>query len=93
MISKTDDRLEVSGAMTLPGATALLAEGNACIGENGAVFDLAAVTTVDSSGIAVIFGWLREAQRRGKTVRISHPPKDLLSLAEVYGVVELLPLV
>ncbi len=93
MIRKTEDRLEVSGAMTLPGATALLAEGNACIGEDGAVFDLAAVTTVDSSGIAVIFGWLREAQRRGKTVRISHPPKDLLSLAEVYGVVELLPLV
>lgn len=92
MIQKSGDRLEVSGAMTLSCATALLAEGNASLGDDGALFDLAAVTAVDSSGIAVIFGWLREAQRQGKTVRISHPPQDLLSLAEVYGVTDLLPL-
>ncbi|HUW38347.1 MAG TPA: STAS domain-containing protein [Rhodocyclaceae bacterium] len=93
MIRKAGDRLEVSGAMTLPGATTLLAEGNACLDGVETVFDLAAVTAVDSSGIAVIFGWLREAQRRGKSIHISHPPLDLLSLAEVYGVTELLPLV
>ena len=93
MIRKAGDGLEVSGAMTLPDATALLAEGNACLDGVETLFNLAAVTAVDSSGIAVIFGWLREAQRLGKIVRISHPPKDLLSLAEVYGVTELLPLV
>lgn len=79
--------------MTLPGATELLAAGNAALTNPETVFDLAAVTEVDSSCIAVVFGWLREAQRLGKTVRIAHAPKDLLSLAEVYGVTELLPLV
>ena len=93
MISKSGDSLKVSGAMTLPGATALLAEGQASLAEPETLFDLAAVTEVDSSCIAVIFGWLREAQRLGKTIRIAHPPRGLLTLAEVYGVTELLPLV
>ena len=78
--------------MTLPGATALLAEGNAALANTETVFDLSAVETVDSSSIAVIFGWLRKAREQGKTVRIVHPPQDLLSLADVYGVMELLPL-
>lgn len=92
MIRTSDGRLEVSGAMTLPGASGLLAEGNAALADSETVLDLAAVTDVDSSSIAVIFGWQREAQRLGKTIRIVHPPKEMLSLAEVYGVAELLPL-
>ena len=92
MISVGASSLEVSGAMTLPGASALLAEGNAALLEGETLFDLARVTEVDSSSIAVIFGWLREASRQGKTLRIQHPPQEMLSLAEVYGVSELLPL-
>lgn len=93
MIRNAGDSIEVSGAMTLPGATELLAAGHGCLANPETIFDLAAVTEVDSSCIAVIFGWLREAERLGKTIRIAHAPKDLLSLAEVYGVTELLPLV
>lgn len=92
MISDADGVLQVSGAMTLRDAAGLLAEGNAALKNAETVFDLAAVETVDSSAIAVIFGWLREAREQGKRVRIVHPPQDLLSLAAVYGVSELLPL-
>lgn len=92
MIRNAGDRLEVSGAMTLPGATALLAAGGAALASGETVFDLKAVDAVDSSSIAVIFGWLRQAKTQGKTIRISNPPQDLLSLAELYGVTELLPL-
>ncbi len=92
MIRAGENCLEVSGAMTLPGAAALLAEGNAALADAEAVFDLAQVTDVDSSCIAVMFGWLREARRLGKTISIKHPPKEMLSLAQVYDVAELLPL-
>ncbi len=92
MIRNAGDRIEVSGAMTLPGASTLLADGAAALTGAETVFDLAAVDAVDSSSIAVIFGWMRQAQREGKTIRIAHPPRDLLSLAELYGVTDLLPL-
>jgi len=92
MIQAAGDQVAVTGAMTLPDATSLLAEGGAALTGNETIFDLSAVTDVDSSAIAVIFGWLRKARQDGKTLRILHPPEDLLSLAAVYGVTELLPL-
>ena len=92
MIRTAGDRIEVSGAMTLPGATALLAAGGAALTNGETVFDLKAVDAVDSSSIAVIFGWLRKAKSQGKTLRIANAPAELLSLAELYGVTELLPL-
>jgi phospholipid transport system transporter-binding protein len=92
MIRVSGDRLEVSGAMTLPEASALLAEGANALGDSPSVFDLSGVTDVDSSGLAVLFGWIRAAQAKGKTISITHPPKNLLSLAEVYDVAGLLPL-
>ncbi len=92
MISDAGDCLQVSGAMTLRDASKLLEEGTAALKNSTTVFDLAKVDSVDSSAIAVIFGWLRKAREQGKTVRIAHPPQELLSLADVYGVSELLPL-
>ena len=92
MIQVADDRVEVSGAITMPVASVLLAEGCAAMANAKMVFDLAAVTDVDSSCLAVIFGWLREARRQGKDIRIVHPPEDLLNLAAVYDVTGMLPL-
>jgi phospholipid transport system transporter-binding protein len=91
MIRITGDRVEVSGPMTLSGAAALLAEGEAAIASNAAAFDLAAVTEMDSSCLAVVFGWMRAAKAGGKTLRLLNPPQNLLSLAAVYGVADLLP--
>ena len=77
--------------MTLSGATALLAEGEAAIAANASAFDLAAVTEMDSSCLAVVFGWTRAANAAGKTLRLLNLPQSLLSLAAVYGVADLLP--
>jgi phospholipid transport system transporter-binding protein len=77
--------------MTMSGATALLAEGEAAIASNASAFDLAAVTEMDSSCLAVVFGWMRAAKAGGKSLRLLNPPENLLSLAAVYGVADLLP--
>jgi phospholipid transport system transporter-binding protein len=92
MMRDLGDRIEVTGTMTLPAAKGLLAEGSALLARADAVFDLAGVTDVDSSGLAVVFGWQRAAKRLGKNIRIANPPHNLRSLADVYGVGELLPL-
>ena len=91
MIRVTGDCAEVSGPMTLSDATALLAEGEAAIVANASVFDLAAVTEMDSSCLAVVFGWTRAANAAGKPLRLLNLPQNLLSLAAVYGVADLLP--
>jgi phospholipid transport system transporter-binding protein len=92
MIRDVGDRIEVSGALTLAKAREMLEAGKALINKPETVFDLSGVQEVDSSGLTVVFGWVRAAKRQGKTVRISNPPRNLLSLAALYGVTELLPL-
>ena len=91
MIRIAGDCVEVSGPMTQSDAAALLAEGAAAIAANAAIFDLAAVTEMDSSCLAVVFGWMRAAKAGGKTLRLLNPPQNLLSLAAVYDVADLLP--
>lgn len=82
----------VSGRMTMDNATALLAQGVTALGAGCTTFDLAAVTDVDSSGLAVLFGWQRAAMSQGKTIALVNSPRNLRSLADVYGVSSLLPL-
>jgi phospholipid transport system transporter-binding protein len=91
MIKASGDRMEVDGAMTLPTAAALLKAGGVLIAEGKTTVDLAAVTEVDSSGLSVVFGWLRAAKSAGKSIRIVNPPGNFMSLAEVYGVADQLP--
>jgi phospholipid transport system transporter-binding protein len=92
MINTNAERIEVTAAMTLANARALLDKGNAHLSRPDNLFDLAQVKEVDSSGLSVIFGWVRAAAKQGRKVRIINPPHNLLSLAELYGVTDLLPL-
>jgi phospholipid transport system transporter-binding protein len=93
-VEARDGSLRVSGDMTLETANALFARGLE-ISKNQSqppVFDLAGVDEVDSSGLAVLFGWMRAAEAQGKILRIDNPPANLVSLAQVYDVSDLLPL-
>jgi phospholipid transport system transporter-binding protein len=91
-IQRAGDSLAVSGDMTMETAAALLAAGNAGIAAGEPRFDLSGVVNIDSSCLAVLFGWQRTAQTQGKALAIASLPASLVSLAEVYGVTELLPL-
>jgi phospholipid transport system transporter-binding protein len=86
------DGASVSGPMTMENAAALLAQGRAVLAQGATTFDLAAVTEVDSSGLAVLFGWQRAAQAQGRSIAVRNPPHNLRSLAGVYDVAGLLAL-
>lgn len=92
MIRDAGDHIEVSGPLTLGRAREMLEAGSALLTRPANRFDMTQVKEVDSSGLTVVFGWVRAAHREGKSVQISNPPKNLLSLADLYGVTELLPL-
>ncbi len=52
--------------------------------------DFSAITEVDSSAVALLLEWRREAARRGKGLYFVNLPANLLSLAELYGVTGLI---
>lgn len=91
-LERHEEVVAIVGEMTIPNAARLLAEGKRELASGATVFDLSGVTGLDSSGLAVIFGWQREAAAKGVSMSMRNPPGNLKSLAEVYGVGEFLPL-
>ena len=54
------------------------------------MIDFAAVTDIDSSAVALLLEWRREALLRAKTLEFVNLPPNLLALAELYGVADLI---
>jgi phospholipid transport system transporter-binding protein len=50
--------------------------------------DLAAISEVDSSAVALLLRWRREARRLGKRLEFVNLPGNLAALAELYDVTE-----
>lgn len=56
------------------------------------VLDAAAVQQFDSAGLSLLLACRRHAQAQGRSLRLQNCPTALQSLAQVYGVGELLGL-
>jgi len=91
MIRREGERLVVSGSLTLATVAAALVEGRAAIGEGVSSVDLAEVGELDSSALALLLAWLREAKRLGRSLAFANLPQGLTTIARLYGVAELLP--
>ena len=52
--------------------------------------DFSGITGVDSSAVALLLEWRRQALKRGKTLVFANLPANLMALAELYGVAELI---
>ena len=73
--------------VSMRSAPALLAAGNAAVRAGESVFDLGAVTECDSSLLACLNEWRREARRlRGGTISVLNPPDAIKRIARLYGV-------
>lgn len=92
MIERQAGRLVVKVPLVMANARGLLEAGRSALQAGEDVFDFAEVTEADSSALAVMLGWLRAAELSRSTVRFANIPAGVRSLAELYGVAELLPL-
>jgi phospholipid transport system transporter-binding protein len=54
------------------------------------VIDFVGVSGVDSSAVALLLEWRREALRRGKSLVFTNLPANLVALARLYGVADLI---
>ena len=88
------ETLMLAGALNLANMSRLLAETAAYAAQptlpEALVIDFADVTDVDSSGVALLLHWRREALKLGKALRYVHLPPNLVSLAELYSVDEMI---
>ena len=86
--------LKIEGALNFASMPRLLAESTAySLQENlpeCLAIDFVNVTDIDSSAVALLLHWRREATRLDKALRYIHLPPNLLSLAELYGVDQLI---
>ena len=90
MISCEGERCAVQGPLTLSHVTAVLAESAPLFKSPRLVVDLAGVTEVDSAAVSLLLEWRREAARTNRTIEYANMPSNLKSLAELYGVSELI---
>ena len=72
-------------------AKALLQEGLAAVSRGEEDYDFGALAQVDSASV-VMLAWQRAAIQSGRRLRFLNVPASLVSLADLYGVTELLGL-
>ena len=81
MIERAGTVLRVSGPITMGSAPGVRDQGLALLTDEISEIDLGAVTEVDSSAIAVLLAWRRQA---GRAIVLVGIPSALASLAALY---------
>jgi phospholipid transport system transporter-binding protein len=92
MIERKAGRLLIKAPLIMANAPGLLEAGRSALVAGEQIFDFSEVAEADSSAIAVMLGWLRSASLTQSTIKFAHIPTGVRSLAELYGVTDLLPL-
>lgn len=86
----------LSGLIDYRNGPALRQAGQALIGQLAAatavVIDCTAVEKSSSVGIALLLAFMRDAAAQKRTVSITNLPEDMRHIAEVSGLLEILPL-
>ena len=91
MIRRDGTTLTLSGPVTLENVAQVLQEGLQQIREGARTVDLGGVTELDSSLLAMLLTWLREAKQRSSEIAFANLPQGLETIARLYGVEGLLP--
>jgi phospholipid transport system transporter-binding protein len=92
MIRREGPRLVLSGPVTLANVAALEEEGRRHLEEGVRAVDLGEVTEMDSSLLALMLAWVRDARGRGSELAFANPPGSLRTIARLYGVESFLPI-
>jgi phospholipid transport system transporter-binding protein len=84
------ERWMPAGSLTMDSVATVLATSTEAALPATGVIDLERIEAVDSAGVALLLAWKRRAAVEGKPLAFAHLPPSLASLAQLYGVEELL---
>lgn len=88
MLTREGATLKVAGPMNIDSVSALLAQSAGML-DGATLVDLSGVTEADSSAVSLLLEWRRQA--KGDALRFANLPPALKSLADLYGVADLIP--
>ena len=91
MIACEGERCRVEGALTMANVTTVLEESRRAFQAPRIVVDLAGVTEVDSAALSLLLEWRRIAAAEKRAIEYTNLPQSLRTLADLYGISELLP--
>jgi phospholipid transport system transporter-binding protein len=81
----------LAGAVTVDSVGGLLRELQPQFAQGIDTLDFSGVETADSAALALVFSAMRQARRAGRTLALIGLPASFTTLAELYGVSDLLP--
>jgi phospholipid transport system transporter-binding protein len=90
-IEFSDGCLRMRGPLTLTTVEPLLKGASRRLDGPEIRVDLSAVTEADSSAVALLLAWVRDAAASGRRVRFENLPSNLKSLISLYDVGEFIP--
>ena len=91
MIVCDDTRCRIAGAVTVDSVGGLLRELQPQLAKGVDTLDFSGVEAADSAALALVFSAMRQVRQAGQTLACTGLPESFTTLAELYGVAELLP--
>jgi phospholipid transport system transporter-binding protein len=91
VIRREGRRMMLSGPVTLDNVAAMLEEGRHALEEGACIVDLGEVGKLDSSLLALMLAWMRDARAHGRELQFANLPQPLQTIARLYGVEGMLP--
>ena len=92
MIRREGRCIMVSGPVTLANVASVMQEGQRHLAEGVQTVDVGEVSELDSSLLAMLLAWVRDAKAQQRELKFINPPEALQTIARLYGVESLLPL-
>ena len=91
MIACEGNCCRITGAVTVDSVGGLLRELQPQLAKDVDTLDFSGVDAVDSAALTLVFSAMRQARQAGRTLTCTGLPASFSTLAELYGVSELLP--
>ena len=91
MIACEGNCCRITGAVTVDSVGTLLRELQPQLAKGVDTLDFSEVDAADSAALTLVFSAMRQARQAGRTLACTGLPASFSTLAELYGVSELLP--
>ena len=89
-VHPTEGGFSVAGPVTIATASSVIEATRAQWPDAGdTIVDFSGVTDADSAALALMFKWQRDAEKKGRRVICRNIPANVMALARLYGVEEL----